>query len=139
MGCFSFICQETDRGVESTSWSGEPVYLFLLRQGEVVEMMYGNYDSYGRVFTTERVDGPDSNFKSFEWEMSWSDVCSLMHNHDHTSGIAAVLVSHYTGTFPTVASEDDPNQGWGDEGELLGNTDADRYAWVEDPYHKVFK
>ena len=51
MGCFSFLCQKCNKGILSTSFHGEQCKLYLLKDGKVIEMMEGEYDSYGRVFT----------------------------------------------------------------------------------------
>ena len=67
MGCFSFMCKECGEAILSDSFSGDPVELFLLDEGKVIEQMSGQYDSYGRVF--------DDNQDSIEWNMEWSDVC----------------------------------------------------------------
>lgn len=49
MGCFSFICQKTKEPILSSTFVGDAVHLFLLKDGKVIEHMYGNYDGYGRV------------------------------------------------------------------------------------------
>ena len=121
MGCFSFLCKKYDEAVLSSSFSGDAVYLFLLKDGKVIEEMYGNYDSYGRVF--------DSSGESFEWGLDWGDVCDLMFDGDEGSGIAAILAKNYDGTPPTTKSKDDPNQGW--DGE---STDKK----VKEPYHNIY-
>lgn len=54
MGCFSFLCKVSGRPALSTSYDGSPCYLFLLKGGKVMEEMYGNYDSYGNVFTSDK-------------------------------------------------------------------------------------
>ena len=130
MGCFSFLCKETGKGVESTSSSGMAVHLFLLKDGKVIEHMFGNYDSYGRVFDETKED-------SFEWKMEWGDVCDLMFHKDNSNGIAAILANYWKegDPFPTSRSKPDPNQGWGDESELLGDTSDDLAPWVEKPFH----
>jgi hypothetical protein len=115
MGCFSFICQKCGKAILSNSFSGQPVNLFLLKDGEIIEQMEGEYDSYGRVF--------DKNKKSIKWEMDWLDVCSLMFNKERDNGIAAIHSKCYKEETPTKRSNDDPNQGWGEEGELMGNID----------------
>lgn len=107
MGCFSFLCNECGEGVNSTSFSGEMVKLFLLKDGKIIQEMEGEYDSYARVF----IDGtkengrfsssmardsvywkdPDKDAKASEppprlqwlkedpeWEI-WGKVCDLMH------------------------------------------------------------
>jgi hypothetical protein len=84
--------------------------------------MVGHYDSYGRVF--------DGKGNSFEWEMDWSDVCDLMFNANEGDGIAVVLERHFNGRIPTTQSDNDPDQGWGEQngGGVI----------IDEPYHKVF-
>ena len=50
MGCFSFICKESNKAVASSSFDGDAVRMYLLKNGKVIEEMRGHYDSYGRVF-----------------------------------------------------------------------------------------
>ena len=50
MGCFSFKCKESNKPVASSSFDGDTVRMFLLKQGKVIEEMRGQYDSYGRCF-----------------------------------------------------------------------------------------
>ena len=107
MGCFSFICKESGLPVASSSFDGDAVRLYLLKNGKVVEEMHGHYDSYGRVFKK-------NNDEYFEWKMDWHDVCELMFDKDESNGIAAVLEQYFTGKIPTTRSENDPDQGWGD-------------------------
>lgn len=121
MGCFSFICKNSGESINSSSFDGDAVYLFLLKDGKVIEEMYGNYDSYGRVFNN---DGD-----SFEWSLDWGDVCDLMFSDNSGNGIAAILAEFYDGNKPTSRSEDDPDQGWN---EMKFNTK------VEKPYHKIY-
>ena len=107
MGCFSFLCKESGLPVASSSFDGDAVRMYLLKNGKVIEEMRGHYDSYGRVFK-------DSTFEdSFEWKMDWSDVCDLMFTDNEGDGIAVVLEKYFTGIIPTTRSESDPNQGWG--------------------------
>ena len=122
MGCFSFMCKESGLPVASSSFDGDAVRLYLLKDGEVIEEMVGHYDSYGRVF--------DGKGDSFEWGMSWSDVCDLMFNTNEGDGIAVVLERHFNGTIPTTQSDSDPDQGWGEQngGGVI----------IDEPYHKVF-
>lgn len=147
MGCFSFMCKKSGKPALSTSFDGSPVRLFLLKDGKVIEEMYGNYDSYGRVFKPkeEREQGE----QSFEWRMGWGDVCDLMLHPDQSNGIALILDKNFVeGEIPTTRSADDPNQGWGggeddyDEDEeaefLLGDCSDDKFPYVENPYHKVY-
>ena len=70
MGCFSFNCVNSNLPAWSSSFEGDAVRLFLLKDGKVIEEMKGYYDSYGRVF--------DKNGDSCEWATSWDDVCDLM-------------------------------------------------------------
>lgn len=134
MGCFSFLCKVSGKPALSTSFDGSPCYLFLLKDGKVVEEMYGNYDSYGRVF--------NSTGESFEWEMDWCEVCDLMFDEsNYGNGIALVLAKYYNGAPPKTRSEQDPDQGWGDyeEGEgYFSSTESDVFEKVESPYHKVY-
>lgn len=109
MGCFSFICHECGKGIESSSFSGQECRLFLLVNGNVVQRMKGQYDSYGRVFT--------KNLKSSKkWKMEWGKVCNLIFNSNEGDGIAAVHEDCFTGVIPKIQSDSDPNQGWGEEG-----------------------
>ena len=122
MGCFSFMCKESGLPIASSSFDGDAVRLYLLKDGEVIEEMVGHYDSYGQVF--------DGKGDSFEWEMDWSDVCDLIFSTNESDGIAAVLERHFNGTIPTTQSDSDPDQGWGEEngGGVI----------IDEPYHKVF-
>lgn len=140
MGCFSFKCKETGLAIKSSSFSGDAVHLFLLKDGVVIEHMYGNYDSYGRVFKNElRTDVQHELHDSFEWNLDWRTVCDLMFSNDESNGIAAILDIAYTGQIPTTRSEDDPDQGWGKHGELMGYTGKDIGKKVDEPFHKVLK
>ena len=130
MGCFSFLCKETNESILSSSFSGDAVHLFLLKDGKVIEKMYGNYDSYGGVF--------DGGGDSFEWTTEWCEVCNLMFDEEHNNGIAAILDVAFTGQIPTTRSEADPNQGWGKHGELMGYTGYDIGKLVETPTHEVY-
>lgn len=131
MGCF--LCKVSGKPALSTSFDGSPCYLFLLKDGKVVEEMYGNYDSYGRVF--------NSTGESFEWEMDWREVCDLMFDEsNYGNGIALVLAKYYNGSPPKTRSEQDPDQGWiSDDGDdYFSNTGSDVFEKVESPYHKVY-
>ena len=107
MGCFSFMCEECGEPVNSDSFSGEFVHLFLLKDGKVIEKMAGQYDSYGRVF--------DENMESVSWKsMEWGDICTLMSNSNSGDGIAVIHGDCYKGEIPIEKSEDDAEQGWGE-------------------------
>ena len=110
MGCFSFICKKSNKPVNSTSFEGDPVHLFLLKDGKVIERMSGNYDSYGGVF--------DIKGDSFEWAMDWDAVCNLMFDDNKSNGIAAILGPYWKegDPHPITRSLGDPNQGWGSNG-----------------------
>ena len=135
MGCFSFKCQKCGRGIQSSSFSGQRCKLFLLKDGEVIQQMEGEYDSSGRTF----IDGTQSKEvkhdlrESHEWQKvfpdndrdAWSDVCNLMFSEEFGNGIAAFHEECYSGEIPTVRSQSDPNQGWGDDDDeecLMGDT-----------------
>ncbi len=112
MGCFSFFCKESDKNVQED----EPVYLFLLKDGKVIEELYGKYNLYG-------------NVEDLEWKMDWNDVCELMWHPNKSNGIAAIREVAFKGKIPTVRSMDDPNQGCGKrKNSELKNK----------PYHKVY-
>ena len=106
MGCFSFICKESGLPVASSSFDGDAVRMYLLKDGKVLEEMRGHYDSYGRVFTADKED-------SFEWKMKWGEVVDLMFHKDESNGVAVILEKYFNNTIPTTRSEGDPNQGWG--------------------------
>lgn len=122
MGCFSFLCQKSGKPIASSSFDGDACRLYLLKDGLVIEEMRGHYDSYGRVF--------DSNGKSFEWHTPWGVVCDLMFNYSENDGIAAVLECYFDDVIPTIQSESDPDQGWGDSNG--------KDIKIDKPYHKVF-
>jgi len=122
MGCFSFKCKISGKAANSDSFQGDAVKLYLLEKGKVIEEMYGQYDSYGRVF--------DENGDSFEWALEWGEVCDLMFDSDEGSGIALVLDEYDDGRVPKTKSEDDPDQGW---------NDITNMKLSERPYHKVYK
>jgi len=85
MGCFSFICKESGLPVASSSFDGDAVRMYLLKNGKVLEEMRGHYDSYGRVFTADKED-------SFEWKMDWNEVCDLMFTKNEGDGIAPIHI-----------------------------------------------
>lgn len=96
MGCYSYICNISKKNVQE----GEAVYLFLLKDGKVIEEQYGNYDLYG-------------NVEGHEWRMDHNDVCNLHFSGHLGNGIAAIRAVVYNGEIPTVKSFDDPKQGTG--------------------------
>ena len=119
MGCFSFMCKECGEAILSNSFRGQQVELFLLKNGVVIEHMGGEYDSYGRVFKPDFSD-------SIYWDMDWDDVVDLMFHQNESNGIAAIHTKCFRDSMPTTRSEDDPNQGWGEDSEYLEDTREDR-------------
>ncbi len=108
MGCFSFICKNSELAVASSSgeMDSDSVRLYLLKNGKVIEEMRGIYDSYGSVF--------DGKGGSFNWDMNWDDICDdLLFSDDSSNGIAAILECYFDGEIPTTRSDRDPEQGWG--------------------------
>jgi len=142
MGCFSWLCSECGKGVTSTSFQGEQVKLFLIKEGKIVDQMEGEYNSYGSVFIDGTQD-PDVKHKlrlSREWknptpeeepdefwkkqgeaELAWFRICDLMFDDKGTDGIVAIHTKCFKGSVPAVRSKNDPNQGWGENGELFGD------------------
>ena len=88
MGCFSFICKESNKAVASSSFDGDAVRMYLLKNGKVIEEMRGHYDSYGRVFN------PNSRGDSFEWKMPWGEVCDLI--FEENESLPRVIASFYS-------------------------------------------
>lgn len=106
--------------------------------------MEGQYDSYGRCFIEgTQVDSVKHKLKeshhwdpydtgydpeTYDWKTDrdpWHDVCDLNFDNNPANGIAAVHTKCWTGKVPTTQSANDPDQGWGDDMELLGNTNDD--------------
>ena len=75
--------------------------------------MYGNYDSYGRVFTKDGMDKMPP--ESFEWKLDWNECCNLMFDKDKSNGIALIHDAYWKegDPYPVERSDGDPNQGWG--------------------------
>lgn len=71
MGCFSFLCKECNNPINSSSFEGERVRLFLLKDGQVVQEMEGDYDSYGRVFINGTQDPTNPN--TIRLSQQWRD------------------------------------------------------------------
>ena len=141
MGCFSYICKECGEPILSNSFTGQKVKLFLLENGIVKQWMEGEYDSYGRTFIDEtQVESVKHSLReSHHWTIAnrsnetddeerenWHAVCDLNFSDNVADGIAAVHEKCYTGNVPKTQSEDDPDQGWGDEDDdLFGNCDEE--------------
>ena len=87
--------------------------------------MYGNYDSYGRVFSDEK----GKNNTSFEWKTPWNECCDLMFDADESNGIALIHDAYWKegDPYPTTRSDGDPDQGWNEGGS---------WKKVSEPYHK---
>jgi hypothetical protein len=115
MGSFSYICPECEHPICSDSFSGEHCILMLVKEGEVLEWMQGQYDSYGRVFKVETKGlGPHSGGEaSYLWTvMGWGDIVNLHYNGCSYSGISAYHSGCFDGDMENVTvSNDDPHQG----------------------------
>lgn len=126
MGCFSFLCLECGKGILSNSFKGERVKLFYLRDNKVIEQIEGEYDSYGGVFIdgTQCADVKHPLRQRRMWEHQ-EDISesteSFFYGGNRSWGIAAIHSRCFTGMLPTCCSENDPDQGWGDSGELMCN------------------
>lgn len=159
MGCFSFKCLECGRGVRSSSFTGELVHLFLLKEGKIIQKMTGAYDSYGRVFIngTQRKGvrhklresrewsnpTPDIPFDSEKVEIIgeehaiWLRVCDLMNSKDFTNGLAAVHVKCFK-KDPIHRSPSDPEQGWGSRKKKIAGYDPLKELMVDDLRDKMW-
>jgi len=134
MGCFSFICKECGQAILSNSFRGQKVKLFLLKEGEIIQEIEGEYDSYGQVFSKDLKSNvhwknpfPEEKLieekpENRKYEI-WSKVCRLMFDENKNNGIAAIHSKCFTGKLPVSRSDDDPNQGWGENAELIENYD----------------
>jgi hypothetical protein len=127
MGCFSYICPFCGKGVQSSSFDGQHCHIYFLDKGKVVEEMTGAYDSYGRVFQDggthkmlsepiEEHDNWETDGESIEWKYAkWGTLVEMSFGDDIKTGFAIVHTkckpNNYT---PTKRSENDPNQGWGE-------------------------
>lgn len=110
MGCYSYICNKSKKNVQE----GEAVYLFLLKDGKVIEEQYGNYNLYGNVV-------------GHKWNMPHLDVVRLHFTSNPGDGVAAIRASVYKGEIPTLKSSNDPEQGCGNR----------RVFKSETSYHKI--
>jgi len=123
MGCFSYLCHECGEGICSDSFTGERCRIYLLLDGEAIEEMRGEYDSYGRVFIdgTQRSDVKHPLRESYEFKMENHEGFSSKDIDLDRTGYAMVHERCFTGELPTRKSDYDPNQGWGayttDDGE----------------------
>lgn len=107
MGCFSYLCNDCGHPINSDSYSGEHCILMVVEDGEVLEWMQGQYNSYGRVFMDGLAD-------SYEWTVKdWSDIVN-MHFGMNSDGISAYHSKCFDGDMSNESdSENDPEQGWG--------------------------
>ena len=133
MGCFSSLCKECGKPVNSDSFSGEHCTIYLLIDGKLVEEMTGQYDSYGRVFNGKKnKDGSAGGKDSFEWKYDkWGNLVTFDLNDKKNSGFAYVHTDCKSKIYkvPNTISKDDPNQGWGNY----------KYTTEGKPYHNVHK
>jgi hypothetical protein len=122
MGCFSFLCKECGKGIESTSFDGQKCRLYWLKEGKVHQEMKGAYDSYGTCFN-EQLDG-SHQWKDAEdndaWPEPMGDIKFNASDKYCLTGMAAVHEKCFK-YIPSTCSLHDPNQGWGDDGELMGD------------------
>lgn len=104
MGCFSYLCKICGEPINSTTFKGEGVKLWLLQEGKVLEEKTGNYDSYGAVIGKH------------EWINDWGEILDLVFNSSCRDGIAAVHTECWDRSdkrVPVTISDGDENQGWG--------------------------
>ena len=133
MGCFSFLCKKCGNGIRSDSFDGDECIIFLLSDGQVIEKMEGRYDSYGGVFTeggkykyllhvniNSKKVSDDGKGLRFEWKHGmWENLINMHFNENRGDGFAAYHKRCFDGILPTTQSGDDPNQGWGEEGNNI--------------------
>ena len=125
----SYKCSLTNKPLQSNSTSGDLVYIFLLKQGQVIEYMYGNYDGYNSVIKSTNDDGVTS---SFTWKTNLSDMNNLRFHKDESNGIAVILASYWKegDIFPSKRSDY----------SLEDDVDSS-FTWQqpEEPFHKEIK
>ena len=133
MICFSFICKKSGKAIHSNSLNGDAVHLFLLKDGKVIERMFGNYDSVGSVFQRN----PEHHI---EWKTPWNDVMYLINHSNKSNGIAAILGGLWDEgeMFPTTRSEPDPNRGWGSDGRYHESIDGNLWERIVCPFHVIY-
>lgn len=141
------MCKECGKPVLSNSFTGQKVKLYLLRDSKILQEMEGEYNSYGSVFVdgTQRGDiqhelreslywndpDPDTPLDDYDQksldkgdkDVYWHRVCNMHFTNNKSEGFAAIHSKCFKGNIPVYQSEDDPNQGWGDDGELMGDVD----------------
>ena len=105
MGCFSYMCKECGKPVNSDSFTGEECRIYRLENGQVMQEMRGQYNSYGSVF--------DGDGLGTEWKGDIHENVDKHFNSDNTTGFAIVHERCFSGKVPTTISDDDPDQGWG--------------------------
>lgn len=142
MGMFSYICSKTHRAIRSKE---KEVVLYLLVKGKVVEIMAGPYSGYGSVDNDEQymhkilnsqgelVDiapNADAAYAGEEWLFTnWDSIVGLSFDEDRSNGIHAVIGTYDKDYVPTQRSEDDPNQGWGDDDDEDDECDVCEGPW----------
>lgn len=143
MGMFSYICSKTNVAISSE----EPqVVLYALEKGVVVEVMAGQYSGYGSVNGDSQVvhkilrDGvlvdvspaKDPDSAGDEWmHTDWQEMVNLHFDDNNNSGMHAIIGTYDESYIPSERSDDDPNQGWGedDEDEELCDECGHIYNW----------
>jgi hypothetical protein len=92
----------------------------LVKDGNVIEWMQGEYDSYGRVFSMDatayktKANGLKGVTSSYEWTaMGWAAIVSMHFGGCSESGISAYHSKCFDGDMENVeVSDNDPDQGW---------------------------
>lgn len=102
MGHVSYFCKISEKQIQKD----DAVHLFLLKNGIVLEHMFGNYTCYCGVYN-------HSEKKEYEWEMDWNKVNDLHLFGTINDGIAAILAPYWKegDPFPREKSLNDLEQG----------------------------
>lgn len=90
---FSLKCLVTGE-IQKT---GDTVYLFLLKDGVVLEDMFGVYNGQGSVGDVDKSE----NYKWYNRDF----ITELILDEDMTSGIACISANKFKGKLPTISSD----------------------------------
>lgn len=90
---FSLKCLVTGE----TQKTGDTVYLFLLKDGVVLEDMFGVYNGQGSVGDVDKSE----NYKWYNRDF----ITELILDEDMTSGIACISANNFNGKLPTISSD----------------------------------
>lgn len=116
MGCFSFKCLECGQGVNSTSFQGELVKLFLLQDGKIIQQMEGEYDSYGTVFMDGTQDSSVQHSLRLSHKWDCPELRQLALEEDPEANV------------------NDPDELWGTVCELMERGSGHQYFKLPDLY-----